>query len=293
MENSDHIWQWCRARKKLFTMSQIQSMGDGFSSVAKIGSLAGGSCQKVIQKGKQCIDDSPIRRSSRTFEGNALKSRAYCRDMCLPDENSIAEVDPFENGDSVKSPISVIRHHVSSSGTYSDIISDHPHGDSGTDDQFLHKPLGIADENYVEDPNFYDKKQPSKSRVGRRGLKAALKHNRLFSDDGMAGSSGQYAVCNKEPSVEASSSSSISKVVAEGMELQSPSMNGEMRDLGSNYINWPYHLPAMKKPKKDQCLVSEISSSPFQIEKRKAKSEDLVPGLHLLADAAVQFPQSY
>lgn len=262
-------------------MRQIQSMAGGLSSVVKISSLADGSCQNIIQKGKPCIDDSPIRKSLTTSEGNALKSRAYCRDMCLPDQNSnsFAEVDPFENGDSIKSPISL-------SGAYSDMISDHPHGDSGPDDQFLHRPLGIADENYVEDPNFYDKKQLSKSRAGRRGMKAALTHNRLFSDDEMTDSSGKYAACNREPSVETSSSFSISKGVAEGMQLQSPSMRGEMRDMDSNYINWPYNQPAVKKPKKDQCLVSEISKSLFQIEKTKAKPEDLFPGLHLLADAA-------
>jgi hypothetical protein len=50
MENSDSIWQWCKARKKLFTMSKIQSMADGFSSVAKIGSLADGSLQTLFAR---------------------------------------------------------------------------------------------------------------------------------------------------------------------------------------------------------------------------------------------------
>jgi len=292
MEKSDNIWQWCGARKKLCTMSKIQSMADGLSSVTKIGSLADGFCQNIIPKGKQCIDDSSLRRSSTSFEGNALKSRAYCRDMCLPVQNSIAEVGPFENGDSMKSPISVIRHHVSSSETNSDSMSDHQHGDSDPDIRFLRRPLGISNENSVEDPGFYDKKQPSKPRVARRGQKTALKQNRLFSDDGMTGSSGQYAARNREPSMEASSACSISKIVAEDIELQSPSMNGELRDLGSNYINWPCHPPDNDKPKKDQSLVSEISESPFQIENQKAKSENLFPGLHLLADVAVRSLQN-
>jgi len=287
MENSDSIWQWCKARKKLFTMSKIQSMADGFSSVAKIGSLANGSSPNIIRKGNQCIEDSPLRRSSATFEGNPLKSIAYCRDICLPVQSSIAEVGPYENGDSVKSPISVIRHHVSSSETNSDTMSNHPHSDSGLDGQFLPRLLGIVDENSVEDLAFYEKKQPSKSRVCRRGQKTAVKQNRLFSDEGMKGSSGQYATCSREPLVEASSSSSISKVIAEDMELQSPSMNGEMRDLYSNYIDWPCHPPDTKKPKNDQGLVSENSKSAFQIENQRAKSEFLFPGLHLLVDVAI------
>jgi len=250
MENSDSIWQWCKARKKLFTMSKIQSMADGFSSVAKIGSLANGSSPNIIRKGNQCIEDSPLRRSSATFEGNPLKSIAYCRDICLPVQSSIAEVGPYENGDSVKSPISVIRHHVSSSETNSDTMSNHPHSDSGLDGQFLPRLLGIVDENSVEDLAFYEKKQPSKSRVCRRGQKTAVKQNRLFSDEGMKGSSGQYATCSREPLVEASSSSSISKAMAEDMKLQSPSMNGEMRDLDSNCIYWPAYRLLPRNPRR-------------------------------------------
>jgi len=286
MENSDSIWQWCKARKKLFTMSKIQSMADGFSSVSKIGSLEDGFSPNIIRKGNQCIEDSLLRRSSATFEGKPLKSRAYCRDICLPVQSSFAEVGPFENGDSVKSSISVIPHHVSSSETNSDTMSNHPHSDSGLDGQFLPRLLGIADENSVEDLAFFEKKQPSKSRVWRRGQKAAVKQN--FSDEGMNGSSVQYATCSREPLVEASSSSSISKAIEGDMELQSPSMNGEMRNLSSDYIDWPCHPPATKKPKKDQGWVSETSKSPFQIENQKAKSEFLFPGLHLLAGVAVR-----
>jgi hypothetical protein len=122
--------------------------------------------------------------------------------------------------------------------------------------------------------------------------KTAVKQNRLFSDEGTKGSSGQYATCSRQPLVEASSSSSISKAIAEDMKLQSPSMNGEMRDLNSNCIDWPCHPPATKKPKKDQGLVSETSKSPFQIENQKAKSELLFPGLHILADVAVRSMQN-
>ena len=69
-----------------------------------------------------------------------------------------------------------------------------------------------------------------------------------------------------------------------------------MRDLrhvaccetSSNYINWPGHPPARKKPKRNQSLVSETSTSPFEIENQKTKSEILFQGLHLLADVAVR-----
>lgn len=184
MENNN-FWQWCGARKKLCTMKKIQSMEDGFSAVTKIVSPANGSCQYIVWKGKQCIDDSSLRRSSTTLEGNALKSRGYSRDMCLPVQNS-------------------------------DSMSDHQHRDSGCDGQFLRRHLGVANENFVEDLGFYDKKQPSKSAMGRKDQKAGLKRTRLlFSDDGITGSSGQYAASNREPSVEASSSCSISKVAAE------------------------------------------------------------------------------
>jgi hypothetical protein len=43
-----------------------------------------------------------------------------------------------------------------------------------------------------------------------------------------------------------------------------------------------------KKPKSNQSLVSEISTSPFEMESEKAKSEILFPGLHLLAGVAVR-----
>lgn len=287
MEN-DNFWQWCGARKKLFTMNKIQSMGDGFSAVIKIGSPANGSCQNIILKGKQCIHDSSLRRSSTTVEGNALKSRGYSGDLCLPVRNSVAEVSPFQKGDSTKSPISVIRHHVSSSGTNSDSLSDHQHGGSGSDGQFLRRYWDVANENSVEDLGFYDKKQQSKSGMARKGQKPGLKRPRLFADDGITGSSGQYAASNREPSVEASSSYSISKVAAEDMELQSPGMHGELRDLSPNYIDWPCHPPATKKPKKDQGLVSMINRSSFQIENQKDESENLFEGLHLLADVAVR-----
>lgn len=287
MEN-DNFWKWCGAGKKLFTMNKIQSMGAGFSAVTKIGSPAKGSCQNIILKGKQCIHDSSLRRSSTTVEGNALKSRGYSGDLCLPVRNSVAEVSPFQKGDSTKSPISVIRHHVSSSGTNSDSMSDHQHGDSGFDGQFLRRHWGVANENSVEDLSFYDKKQQSKSGMGRNGQKPGLKRTRLFADDGITGSSGQYAASNREPSVEASSSYSISKVAAEDMELQSPSMHGELRDLSPNYIDWPCQPPATKKPKKDQGLVSMINGNSFQIENQKDESENLFEGLHLLAHVAVR-----
>jgi hypothetical protein len=288
MENSNSIWQWCKARKKLLTMSKIHSMADGFSSVSKTGSLADGFSPNIIRKGKQCIDDSPINKSSTTSEGNALKSGTHLRNMCLPVQNSIAEVGP-KNGDSTKSPVSVIQDYVSSSETNSDAMSDHPHHDSGPGGQLLPRALGIGDESSVEDPAFYQKKQPSKSRIQRRVQKAALKQNRLFSDQGVKDSSGRHAACQREISV-----------VVEDMEFQSQSVNGQMRDLrlvggcetNSNYINWPCHPPASKRPKRDQGLVSETSKSPFEIENQKVKSEILCPGLHLLADVAVRSLQN-
>jgi len=270
MEDSDSIWQWCRARKKALPIGKIQS--DGVFTVAKIGSLADGSCSN-IPKRKQCRGDSPVRRSSTTFEGNALQSRAYCRKMCSAVQNSIPEVDLFKNGDSTESPVSVIQDHISSSETNSDTMSDHP--------------FGIEGENPVIDLSFHQKKKASKSRVGRRGQKTAL--NSLL----IKGSSGQYTACNRETSMEASSSCSISKVVAEDMQLH----NREIRNLrlvsgsetSSSYIDWPCHPRTCKRPKRDQSLVSETGKSPFEIENQKAKSEILFPGLHLLADVAVRF----
>jgi hypothetical protein len=158
-------------------------------------------------------------------------------------------------------------------------------------------PLGFANENSVEDPNkLYEKKQPFKSRVSRRGQKTVLQQKSFFSDEGMKGCSGQYAARNKEPLVEASSSCSISKVLPEDMELQSPNVNGEMRDLrhvaccetSSNYINWPGHPPARKKPKRNQSFTS-----PFVIENQKTKSAILFSGLHLLADVAVRILETH
>jgi hypothetical protein len=253
MENCDNIWQWCRARKK----RKIQSMADGFS---KIGALVDGSSPNIIRKGRQCIDDSPISKSSTSFEGNALKSRAHLRNMCSSVQNSIAEVGPFKNGDSTKSSISVIQDHVPSSENNSDAISDHQQCVSGLGGQLLPRTLGIWDE----------------------GIKI---------------SSGRYAACHTETSVDASSSCSIPKVVVEDMELQSRSVNGQLRDLRLvggcetcyNDINWPCHPPARKKHKRNQSLVSDTCESPFGIENQKAKSDSvtLFPELHLLADVAV------
>jgi hypothetical protein len=112
----------------------------------------------------------------------------------------------------------------------------------------------------------------------------------------MKGCLGQYAACNREHLLKVSSSCSISKVLAEDIELQSRNVNEGMRDLrhvaccetSSNYINWPSHPPVRKKPKRNQSLVSETSTSPFEIENQKTKSEILFQGLHLLADVAVR-----
>ena len=116
----------------------------------------------------------------------------------------------------------------------------------------------------------------------------------------MDASSGQYSARHCEIWVDASSSCSISKVVVEDMELQSPSVNGKMRDLrvvggyetSSDYIHSPFHMLASKKPKRDQGLVSETGKSPSEIENQKAKSEILCPGLHLLADVAIRSMQN-
>lgn len=263
MEDSDSIWQWCRARKKVLPTSKIQS--DRVFSVAKICSLAEGSCSNIPER-NQCMGDSPVRRSSTTFEGNALQSRAYCWNICPPVQNSIPEVGLFKNG--VESPISVIQDHISSSETNSDTMSDHP--------------LGLEGENRVQDLPFHQKKRASKSRAGRRVQEAALKSLLI------KGSSGQYTACNRETSVETSSSCSISRVVAEDMRLY----NGEIRKLrvvsgsetSSSYIDWPCHPRASKKPKRDQSLVSATGKRPFEIESQEAISEILFPGLHLLAD---------
>lgn len=273
MEKPESIWQWCGARKTLFTMSQILSMADRLS--------ANSNCKE-----KQCISDSPLHRSSPSFEGNISKSRTYCRDMCFPVHNSIAEVCPSENGNSTKFPLSVIRHHASSSGTGSDAMSDHQHSDSGLDGQFLRRHLVIGYENPVRVSSFCGRKQPSK------GQKAVFKQNRSFSDE--QGISGQYATSDSKPSLEASSSCTMSMAIAEDMDLQAGDLNVEMRVLGligsretrSNYINSSSHPPASKKPKRNQSLVFEASKSPLEIEKQRAKSEIRFSALYLLADVA-------
>lgn len=137
MEDSDSIWKWCRARKKFFRTSKVQS--DRVFSVSKFGSLADGSCSNITESNQSMGD------SSTTFEGNALQSRV---------QNSIPEVGLFKNGDSIiETPISEIQDHISSSETNSDTMSDHP--------------LGLEGEN--------QKKRASKSRAGRRGQEASLK----------------------------------------------------------------------------------------------------------------------
>lgn len=266
MEDSDNIWHWCRARKKVFPMSKIQA--DGFFSVAKISSPVDHVPRSNIRKGKQRMD---------------------------PVQNSFPGVDYVKNGDSSKSPISVIVDHVCSSGTNSETMSDHPHGDSGLRGQFLHPTMGFAGENLDEDLFAYQKKQPSRLRGKGRGRKAALKQSGLLSDEGMKSSSDQYTVWNREASMEASSSCSISKVVAENMQLQSRSMNGEIRNLrtvagsetSSSYIKLPYYPPASKKPKRNRSFISETVKSLLENENPEAKSEILFRNLHLLAEVSV------
>ena len=123
MEISDSIWQWCRAGKKLFTIGKIHSMADGLSSVTKIGSPADGSSPNIFHKEKQCIDDYTGHKSSPTLEGNPSKSRAYCRGMCLPVQNSILEAREwiFRKVPSISS---------STSTTNSNTMSYHSDGDS-------------------------------------------------------------------------------------------------------------------------------------------------------------------
>lgn len=112
MEDSDSIWRWCRARKKFFRTSKIQS-----DTVSKFGSLADGSCSNITESNQSMGD------SSTTFEGNALQSRV---------QDSIPEVGLFKNGDSIiETPISEIQDHISSSETNSDTMSDHPLGLEG------------------------------------------------------------------------------------------------------------------------------------------------------------------
>jgi hypothetical protein len=101
MENSINIWQWHRSRKNIFTIRKIHSLEDGYSSVVKIDSLEDESSTNIIHKEKKCINDSPIHKYFKTSKGNPLKSKAYCRSMCLPIQNSIVEVSPLENGDSI------------------------------------------------------------------------------------------------------------------------------------------------------------------------------------------------
>ena len=247
----------CRARKKVLPVIRINS--NGVFSVAKIGSLVDGSCSNIPKK-KQCRGDSPVRRFPATFERNTFESRACCPKMCSPVQSSIREVGPFKNGDSIESPISVIQNHVSSSEANSDTMLDYP--------------LGIEGENPVEEPAFYHKKQTPKSRVGRRGRNAAL-NNVLVKG------SGEYTACNRETSVEASSSCSISKVVAQDRQLH----NGEIRNLkltvgsdtSSSYVDLTCQPRASKRAKRDQSLVSETGKSPLEIESQNAESEILFP----------------
>ena len=239
----------CRARKKVLPVIRINS--NGVFPVAKIGSLVDGSCSNIPKK-KQCRGDSPVRRFPATFERNTFESRACCPKMYSPVQNSILEVGPFKNGDSIESPISVMQNHVSSSEGNSDTMLDHP--------------LAIEGENPWEEPAFSPKKQAPKSRVGRRGRKAAL--NNL-----LVNCSGEYTACNRETSVEASSSCSISKVVAQERQLH----NGEIRNLkltvgsdtSSRYIDLKCQPPASKRAKRDQSLVSETGKSPLEIESQK------------------------
>lgn len=265
MEDSDNIWHWCRARKKDFPTSKFQA--DCFYSVAKIGTLVDHVPPSNIRKGKQRMD---------------------------PVHNSIPEIDYLKNGDSSKSPISVIVDHISSSGTNSDTTSDHPHGASGPGCQFLHPPMGFTGEILDEDLISYQKKQASRLRGKRRGQKTALKQSGLLSDEWMKGSSDQHTAWNREASMEASSSCSISKVVADNMQLQSWSMNGEIRNLktvvgsetSSSYIKRPYHPPASKKPR-NRSFISETGESHLENENLEAKSEILFRELHLLAEVSV------
>ena len=83
MQKSNSIWQWHRDGMKLIlTKRKIHSMVDGHSSLAKY---------RIISQGNKCIDYSPINKHSTTNEGEALKSRAYLRKMCVLVQNSIVE----------------------------------------------------------------------------------------------------------------------------------------------------------------------------------------------------------
>ena len=122
MGNSDGIWQWCRDGKKtILRKSKTRSMVDEHSSLAK-----DGSTPNIIPKGKQCVDYSPISKSSTTHEGDALKSRTYW----------------------TNSSISVIQNQVSLSETNSDAMTDNTHYISGPNG-WLPSTLGFRGESSV------------------------------------------------------------------------------------------------------------------------------------------------